>query len=76
MTDTTPEHPDVGTLAIDHRCGRLGVVMGRTGPYVQLRPEGGGKEWDVPVGDVRSATTNDVLHLRVREINKLSESRW
>lgn len=36
----------VGTYAVDTRTGRVGRVMGHEGPYVQLRPYGGGREWD------------------------------
>lgn len=35
-----------GTLVFDKARQRTGVVMGHEGPYVQLRPEGGGREWD------------------------------
>lgn len=38
--------PPVGTHVVDTRTGRTGVVMGHEGPYVQLRPCGGGLEWD------------------------------
>ncbi|AZS87429.1 hypothetical protein ACIQKE_08795 [Streptomyces griseoviridis] len=38
--------PPVGTHVVDTRTGRIGVVMGHEGPYVQLRPRGGGLEWD------------------------------
>lgn len=34
--------------AVDVRDGRLGQVMGREGGLVQLRPLGGGREWDCP----------------------------
>ncbi|WP_240509050.1 hypothetical protein [Streptomyces agglomeratus] len=39
------------------------------GTYVQLRPPGGGKEWDCPPEDVRAAPSGEVLRARVREIN-------
>ncbi len=39
--------PSVGSVAMDTRTGRVGIVMGHEGPYVQLRPYGGGREWDV-----------------------------
>lgn len=42
-----------GTLARDARSGRVGVVMDRVGPYVQLRPVGGGREWDVAPGNLQ-----------------------
>ncbi|NUL34881.1 hypothetical protein HRW09_36480, partial [Streptomyces lunaelactis] len=44
-------------------------VMGRVGTYVQLRPPGGGQEWDCPPGDVQPASMGEVLRARVREVN-------
>ena len=38
--------PPVGSHVVDTRSGKVGIVMGHEGPYVQLRPYGGGKEWD------------------------------
>ncbi|MBT2525441.1 hypothetical protein ABZX62_21560 [Streptomyces flavidovirens] len=58
-----------GEYAIDVRDGRMGRVMGRVGPYVQLRPPGGGKEWDCPPEHVRPVALGEVLRARVREIN-------
>jgi hypothetical protein len=40
MAETTPGIPDPGTLAVDTKRNRVGVVMGNVGPCVQLRPEG------------------------------------
>jgi hypothetical protein len=35
--------------------------MGHEGPYVQLRPYGGGREWDADPGAVRHATPAERL---------------
>ncbi len=35
--------------------------MGHEGPYVQLRPYGGGREWDVEPAAVRRATDAERL---------------
>lgn len=35
--------PEPGSFALDVRDGRVGRVMGRVGPYVQLRPPGGAR---------------------------------
>lgn len=43
--------------------------MGCEGGYVQLRPPGGGKEWDCPPEDVQPAPPGEVLRAKVREIN-------
>ena len=53
--------PVVGSYAVDTRTGRVGMVMGHEGPYVQLRPYGGGKEWDVEPEAVRRATPAERL---------------
>ncbi|MEV0226045.1 hypothetical protein [Streptomyces sp. NPDC050704] len=53
--------PKTGTYVVDTRTGRVGVVMGHEGPYVQLRPFGGGREWDCEPGAVRSATMAERL---------------
>ncbi|MEV3991132.1 hypothetical protein AB0J57_19705 [Streptomyces sp. NPDC049837] len=46
----------VGSYVVDVRSGRVGRVMGHVGPYLQLRPVGGGREWDCPPDGVRRAT--------------------
>ncbi|WP_409471283.1 hypothetical protein [Streptomyces sp. HC307] len=71
---TTQDVPEVGTLAVDTRNDRLGEVMGAEGSYVQLRPPGGGIEWDVPPQALREATTSDELRAKVREVN--ASRRW
>lgn len=40
--------PERGSFAVDVRDGRVGRVLGRVGPYVRLRPPGGGPVWDCP----------------------------
>ncbi|MFD9092169.1 hypothetical protein [Streptomyces collinus] len=51
--------PPLGSCAVDTRTGRVGIVMGYEGPYVQLRPYGGGKEWDCDPGTVRRASPDE-----------------
>ncbi|WP_030419757.1 hypothetical protein VM636_21020 [Streptomyces sp. SCSIO 75703] len=53
--------PPVGAHAVDTGTGRVGVVMGHEGPYVQMRPYGGGREWDAEPQAVRRATTAERL---------------
>ncbi|MGW3728716.1 hypothetical protein [Streptomyces sp. NPDC000851] len=53
--------PSVGSYVVDTRTGRLGVVMGHEGPYVQVRPYGGGREWDADPGALRHATAAERL---------------
>ena len=51
--------PPVGSHVVDTGTGRAGIVMGHEGPYVQLRPHGGGREWDAEPGALRSATAGE-----------------
>ncbi|WP_217166672.1 hypothetical protein [Streptomyces sp. AC512_CC834] len=64
--------PPVGIHAVDTRSGRVGIVMGHEGPYVQLRPYGGGREWDAEPGDVRHATPSERLSAAMAYTNARS----
>ncbi|GAA3772545.1 hypothetical protein [Streptomyces chiangmaiensis] len=66
------QKPPIGSYAVDIRSGRVGVVMGHEGPYVQLRPYGGGKEWDVEPEAVRSATQEERLRAATAYANARS----
>ncbi len=65
----TEPAPPVGAYVVDARTDRVGQVMGHEGPYVQLRPPGGGREWDVPPEAVQQASVRDELRARVTERN-------
>ncbi|MEU1401403.1 hypothetical protein ABZ471_03380 [Streptomyces sp. NPDC005728] len=56
--------------AVDLRDGRIGEVMGRVGGCVQLRPVGGGREWDCPPDGLEEAASDAVLRERVRRLNR------
>ncbi|WP_162637644.1 hypothetical protein [Streptomyces qinglanensis] len=71
----TPVEPVVGSAVRDLARDRVGVVMGREGPYLQLRPLGGGREWDADPGRVRLLTHAEVLSARVAETNARSRRR-
>ncbi|MET8678856.1 hypothetical protein ABZW18_15085 [Streptomyces sp. NPDC004647] len=74
-TAATNERPQLGALVKDVGEGnRVGVVMGYQGPYVQLRPVGGGKEWDAEPDRVRPLTAREELSVRLAERNE--GSRW
>ncbi|MER7048828.1 hypothetical protein [Streptomyces jumonjinensis] len=60
---------EVGTLALDSVTRRIGTVMGHVGPYVQLRPPGGGLEWDASPENVQPADASDRLRKRLAERN-------
>ncbi|WP_455361187.1 hypothetical protein [Streptomyces sp. SYSU K21746] len=62
----------VGSYAVDTRTGRLGTVMGHVGPYVQLRPIGGGREWDCAPDAVREATAAERLSAVTAYVNARS----
>lgn len=66
------EIPRAGTYAVDIRTGTVGQVMDSEGPYVQLRPPAGGREWDCPPAILRAAKTLEELSARVRELNQQS----
>lgn len=57
---------------VDLRSGRLGVVVGHEGPYVRLRPLGGGREWDVDPRAVRRATPAERLRAATAYVNARS----
>jgi hypothetical protein len=67
---------DVGTLALDERTGRVGRVMDHLGSHVQLRPPGGGLEWDADPGHVRPVTPKERLTARLAEVNAYSRNPY
>ncbi|MFI6402759.1 hypothetical protein [Streptomyces sp. NPDC050548] len=70
MTDT----PHVGDIMKDTATHRVGKVMGFVGPYVQLRPLGGGMEWDAQPEQLMSTGSAEALSAGVAEAN--SRSRY
>ncbi|MFH8289304.1 hypothetical protein [Streptomyces sp. NPDC018059] len=69
-----PGMPEAGTYAIDFRDGSVGQVMGCEGGLVQLRPLGGGREWDCPPGSVGDVPPKDVLRAKVQELNRRAQA--
>jgi hypothetical protein len=63
---------EAGAYAVDTRSGQVGVVMGHEGPYVQLRPVGGGREWDAVPAEVRAATPAERLRAATAYANARS----
>ncbi|MEU6674466.1 hypothetical protein [Streptomyces sp. NPDC046925] len=70
--------PTIGTLVVDERTDKAGIVMGHEGPYVQLRPPRGGMEWDAPPEAIREATQAEGLSAKVFQANEVSRGncRW
>lgn len=60
------------TVVVDERTARVGEVMGCEGPYVQLRPLGGGREWDADPARVRPASAEERLRAGVAAANARS----
>lgn len=62
----------VGDVVVDEERGRVGEVMDRLGDRFQLRPLGGGREWDAHPARVRPATTSERLSAAVAAVNAVS----
>ncbi|NSC24361.1 hypothetical protein FM076_25710 [Streptomyces albus subsp. chlorinus] len=67
-----PAGPTVGSAVRDPARGRVGLVVGRDGSLLRLRPLGGGPEWDAEQGDVQLLTHAELLSARVAEVNARS----
>ncbi|MDH2391781.1 hypothetical protein QCN29_23975 [Streptomyces sp. HNM0663] len=65
MASNQQARPGVGELAMDQRTGRIGVVMGEIGGRVQMRPIGGGIEWEAMPGDVVAPRAREELSARL-----------
>ncbi|MGA5130181.1 hypothetical protein ACPCTO_10280 [Streptomyces olivoreticuli] len=69
------QQPPKGAFVVDLHRGRIGQVMGHEGPFLQLRPPRGGREWDARPDDVRPATDAEKLTAKVQAANAES-GRW
>ncbi|MFE7896633.1 hypothetical protein ACFU3E_03645 [Streptomyces sp. NPDC057424] len=61
-----------GTLVYDPQTHKVGEYQDRTGPYVMLRPVGGGREWQADPARIREATPEERLSAGVRAANDRS----
>jgi hypothetical protein len=66
------EVPDVGTWARDMTRDKIGYVIGHLGSHLQLRPPGGGQEWEAAPADLEPLPTSELLRPRVAEANARS----
>ncbi|WND37127.1 hypothetical protein RI578_23810 [Streptomyces sp. BB1-1-1] len=48
--------------------------MDQVGPYLQLRPVGGGREWDADPAHVRVASSSERLRASVAAVNARSRA--
>ncbi|MFE6092721.1 hypothetical protein ACFQ7M_12120 [Streptomyces massasporeus] len=63
--------PQVGDLVWDEGSCKVGRVMDKVGPRWQLKPPGGGREWDAK-GPLRPATAAERLSAGVALANARS----
>ncbi|WP_371580061.1 hypothetical protein [Streptomyces sp. NBC_01314] len=63
----------LGDTVRDAGSGRIGRVMGFVGPFVQLRPVGGGREWDARPERLRPVTRSEALSEGVARSNARSK---
>jgi hypothetical protein len=68
----TAYKPDLGDTVEDTGTRRIGKVMGFEGSYVQVRPVGGGREWDARPENLRPVTDADALSSAVAVANARS----
>ncbi|WP_327404199.1 hypothetical protein OG194_31715 [Streptomyces sp. NBC_01288] len=65
MASNQQTRPGIGELAKDTSRGRIGIVMGEVGTRVQIRPVGGGVEWDALPDNVVAPTAREELSVRL-----------
>ncbi|SMF67774.1 hypothetical protein [Streptomyces sp. Amel2xC10] len=65
MASNQQTRPGIGELAKDSARDRIGVVMGAFGGRVQMRPIGGGKEWDAMPDNVVAPSPREELSPRL-----------
>ncbi|WP_149830307.1 hypothetical protein [Streptomyces tailanensis] len=68
----TVHKPAIGDTVEDTDSRKIGKVMGFVGPFVQLRPIGGGREWDAEPGNLRRLTLSEALSAGVAAANARS----
>ncbi|MET9686155.1 hypothetical protein [Streptomyces coeruleorubidus] len=65
MARNQQTRPGIGELAKDTAKGRIGIVMGELGGRVQIRPIGGGREWDAMPDMVVQPSAREELSARL-----------
>lgn len=70
-----PETEQVPTrkLVLDSRTRRIGEVMDKQGPYYQLRPLGGGREWDARPEDLQQLSQEEEIRAKLGVRNRGSQ---
>lgn len=72
MTEDADGVPAVGEAVHDAARDRVGRVMAHEGPYIQLRPLAGGREWDAEPNAIRPLTRSELLSALVAVANARS----
>ncbi|MFH9958394.1 hypothetical protein ACH4OX_29805 [Streptomyces roseolus] len=75
MPGSSTDLPPVGAIVLDTARNHVGRVMGAEGPYFQLRPLGGDREWDVEPTHLYPLTGAELLSALVAETNTRSRRR-
>ncbi len=65
---STPLTP--GALVYDAVAERVGTYQAKAGPYLLLRPVGGGREWEADPARVRPATQRERVSAELRAANQ------
>jgi hypothetical protein len=65
MTSNQQTRQGIGELAKDSARRHIGIVMGEVGGRVQIRPIGGGTEWDAMPGNVVAPSSREELSARL-----------
>jgi hypothetical protein len=73
MASNHRTRPSIGELAKDSASGRIGVVMGKIGGRVQMRPVRGGREWDAMPDSVVQPSAREELSARLATRNGSSQ---
>ncbi|MDT0341735.1 hypothetical protein [Streptomyces litchfieldiae] len=68
MSKSSHGHPNVGALVRDAATNRVGVYMGKAGPFAMLRPVSGGREWQARPEDLRPEVSD---HPRPADVEQL-----
>ncbi|WP_405675506.1 hypothetical protein OG292_07470 [Streptomyces sp. NBC_01511] len=72
---TPPAEPTIGDTVHDTARDRVGIVMAHQGPCLQLRPLGGGREWDADPAHVRPPSPAELLSAQLAEVNARSRQQ-
>ncbi|MFI1939597.1 hypothetical protein ACH44C_20870 [Streptomyces purpureus] len=70
MASERQSAPECGDQVYDPVTRRVGEYRGEAGPYVMLRPLGGGLEWEADPARLRPATSAERLSAGVKAANE------